>query len=423
MYSIKNSIWIFLVILFAYNNHAQVDNLDQMIEQAILLSPKLNMLRAKKDASFNRIEQNSNLPDPMLTLGLMNLPVNSFSFTQEPMTGKIVGLSQMFPFPGKLSAISEAASVDTSIVRQEINDAVNEIRKIVSIKYFKLSYLRKALLYSQESKKLLEEIADVVSTKYTVETASQQNLIKVQLEITNISEKIEDLKSKEKSLIAELNSLLLRDPNTKIETKYFDDIIFLEVSVSELDSLSRIYRPFLKGIAYAEQKARLNQNVAQKDFYPNFTLGLQYSFREEIAATQSPLDDFFSVMVGISLPLNYGGKVSSKVEEFVSMQQLYSDQYSSALQNLNSNFGASVSQLESIEERIKLFEEGLLPQSQLNFSSALASYQVNEVDFINVIDAQDQLFKIETNLYRLITDYLIQVAELEFLVGTSLRDL
>ena len=381
------------------------------------------MLRAKKDATFNRIEQNSNLPDPMLTLGLMNLPVNSFSFTQEPMTGKIVGLSQMFPFPGKLSAISEAASVDTSIVRQEINDAVNEIRKMISTKYFKLSYVRKALLYSQESKKLLEEIADVVGTKYTVSTASQQNLIKVQLEITNISEKIEDLKSKERSVLAELNSLLLRDHYTKIETNYFDDIIFLEVSVRELDSLSRIHRPFLKWIAYAEQKARLNQNAAQKDFYPNFTLGLQYSFREKIAVNQTPLDDFFSVMVGISLPLNYGGKVSSKVEEFVSMQQLYSDQYSSALQNLNSNFGASVSQLESIEERIKLFEEGLLPLSQQNFSSALASYQVNEVDFINVIDAQAQLFKIETNLYRLKTDYLIQVAELEFLVGTSLRNL
>jgi outer membrane protein TolC len=413
--------FIFLTNTFYIS--AQPQDLDILIEEAINLSPKLNMLRAKKDASFSRIQQNSNLSDPMLTLGLMNLPVNSFSFTQEPMTGKIVGLSQMFPFPGKLSAISEAVSVDTSIVQQEIDDAVNEIRKMVSTKYFILSYVRKALLYSQESKKLLEEIADVVSTKYTVATASQQNLIKVQLEITNISEKIEDLKSKENSLLAELNALLLRNTSSIIESNDFENIDYLNISVTELDSLSRIYRPFLKGIEYAEEKAKLNQNVAQKDFYPNFTVGLQYSFRDKIAATQTPLDDFFSVMLGISLPLNYGGKVSSKVEEFISMQQLYSDQYSSAVQNLNSNFGAAVSQLESIEERIKLFEEGLLPQSQQNFSSALASYQVNEVDFINVIDAQDQLLKIETNLYRLKTDYLVQVAELEFLVGTSLRNL
>jgi outer membrane protein TolC len=416
------SINFLIALIFLTNSiyiSAQSQELELLIEEAIAVSPKLNMLRAKRDASFNRIEQNSNLPDPMLTLGLMNLPVNSFSFTQEPMTGKIVGLSQMFPFPGKLSAISEASSVDTLIVRQEIEDAKNEIRKTVSAKYFTLSYVRKALLYSKESKKLLEEIADVVSTKYTVSTASQQNLIKVQLEITNISEKIEDLKSKENSLLAELNALLLRDPSSQIETGYFEKIYYLNVTVNELDSLSRIYRPFLKAISYAEQKARLNQNVAQKDHYPNFTLGLQYSFREEIAATKTPLDDFFSVMVGISLPLNYGGKVSSKVEEFVSMQQLYSDQYSTAIQNLRSNFGSIVSQLESIEERIRLFEEGLLPQAQQNFSSALASYQVNEVDFINVIDAQDQLFKIETNLYRLKTDYLVQVAELEFLTGTE----
>jgi outer membrane protein TolC len=113
---------------------------------------------------------------------------------------------------------------------------------------------------------------------------------------------------------------------------------------------------------------------------------LQYSFRDKIAATDTPLNDFFSFVLGISLPLNYGGKVTSKVEEFISMQNFYNDQYNLALQNLYSNFGSTVSQLESLEERVRLFEEGLLPQAQQNFSSALASYQVNEVDFINVID-------------------------------------
>ena len=78
--------------------------------------------------------------------------------------------------------------------------------------------------------------------------------------------------------------------------------------------------------------------------------------------------------------------------------------------------------MKSIEERIKLFNDGLLPQAQQNLKSALASYQVNEIDFINVIDAQDQLFKIETNLYKLKTSYLKQIADLEFLTGTSLTN-
>lgn len=93
---------ISIILGMAESNFAQTESLQELIGIAIEVSPKIKMLEMKKQAAENRIAQNSNLADPMLTLGLTNLPVNSFSFTQEPMTGKIIGLSQAFPFPGKL---------------------------------------------------------------------------------------------------------------------------------------------------------------------------------------------------------------------------------------------------------------------------------------------------------------------------------
>jgi len=419
----RSTNFILTVIIILTNSFyisAQPQELDLLVDEAIRLSPKIKMLEAKRSAAYNGIDKNSNLPDPVLTLGLVNIPTNTFSFNQDPMTQKFVGLKQTFAFPGRLGAIEDAAAVDTLIIDQEIADAENEIRKVVSTKYYKISYMRRAILLSEESKKLLETISEVVSTRYTVASASQQNLVKVYLEITSITEKLEELNSMEKALVAELNALLLRSDNSVIETDDFDKIDMIEINTEELISLAKKYRPYLKGIELAEQKAKLKQNVVEKEFYPNFTLGVQYSYRDKIAATNMSLNDLFSVVVGISLPFNYGGKVSAKVEESVSMQKFYSEQYLFALQNLQGNFGSAVSRLESFEERIILFEEGLLPQAQQNFSSALAGYQVNEVDFLNVIDAQDQLFKIETNLYKLKIDYLTQVAELEFLVGKSL---
>jgi cobalt-zinc-cadmium efflux system outer membrane protein len=104
------------------------------------------------------------------------------------------------------------------------------------------------------------------------------------------------------------------------------------------------------------------------------------------------------------------------------MQDLYSQQYYQAFQYLDGVFGTDVTDLNSLKERIKLFETGLLPQAQQNFNAALSSYQVNQVDFINVIDAQNQLYMIETNLYKLKTDYLKKIAELEFLTGTNLKN-
>jgi cobalt-zinc-cadmium efflux system outer membrane protein len=404
------------------NNRGRNETLQDLINTAIDVSPKLSMLRAKRNVAENKIPQNSNLPNPMLMLGLMNLPTNTFSFNQEPMTQKVVGLQQSIPFPGKLSSMEDAAAIDTLIIDKEIKDAENEIRKNVKNKYYSLSFFRKSIQLAKESKKLLEKISDVVSTKYSVSTANQQNLIKVQLEITNISDRIEDLKSKESSTLSELNALLLKEADSPIQTETFDSIKTLDITVKQLDSLSRTNRPFLQGIQLSQEKGKLKQKVAEKDYLPNFTLGVQYGQRDMLHKTGMAQSDFLSFSLGISLPINYGGKISSKVDEAISMQELYSQQYYQALQYLNGVFGTDVADLNSLKERISLFEGGLLPQAQQNLSSTMASYQVNKVDFINVIDAQNQLFKIETNLYKLKTDYLKKIAELEFLTGTGLSD-
>ncbi len=419
MYRIKKI--LLLICLSLTPGFVFGQSLDSLINRAIEVSPKLKMLQAKSDAAVNRIDQNSNLPDPTLTLGLANLPVNSFSFTQEPMTGKVVGLSQGIPFPGKLGAVAEVAGKDVDIIQQEISDARNEIIKDVKQNYYELSYIRKAISIENESKKLLDDISKVVRTKYEVSTASQQNLLKVELELTNISDKIIELKSKEASIESSLNAQFLLPADNIIVTSELHTLSFRNYSADELDSLAVQNRAYLKGFQIAQGKAVLQENLAKYDRYPNFNLSLQYSQRDEIAKTNTPLTDFFTVMVGITLPLNYGGKVTAKVEEAQSMQQMYEQQYALAQQVLAQNFGSSVAKLNSLEERIKLIKEAELPQARQTFNSALSSYQVGQIDFINVIDSQDKLYEVETKLYRLETDYLKEIAGLEFLTGTTLN--
>ena len=414
---------LYLIVLFSLIPlavFAQQNTLDSLVSRALSVSPKLKMLQLKYSAAESRINVNSNLPDPMLTLGLMNLPTNSFSFTQEPMTGKIIGLSQAIPFPGKLGSIADVSEKDAEIVKQEIDDARNEIVKNVSQNYYELIFVRKAIDVANENLKLLSEIAKVVRTNYTVAKASQQNLFKVELEITDLNNKIDELKSKENSLTAMINAQLLRSKDIPVITGNLPEVQYHEFSQKELDSLAVQNRPFLSGIQLAKKKAELQEKLAEYDYYPNFNVSVQYSQRDRIAKTNTPLADFASFMVGISLPLNYGGKVSSKIEETEAMQDMYQEQYNLSLQMLNSNFGTAVSNLNSLWDRIELVEQAQLPQAQQTYSAALSSYQVGRIDFINVIDSQNKLYQVETNLYRLKTDYLKEVEELKFLTGTDL---
>ena len=99
----------FAIAWIKYASMPRLYNWTPLINKAISVSPKLSMLRAKRNVARDKIPQESNLPNPMLILGLMNIPTNSFSFDQEPMTQKVIGLQQTYSLPGKLSAMEDAA--------------------------------------------------------------------------------------------------------------------------------------------------------------------------------------------------------------------------------------------------------------------------------------------------------------------------
>ncbi|MFC2135196.1 TolC family protein [Bacteroidota bacterium] len=418
----QNALTMLLILLSISYGQSADKTIDQIINRALNVSPKIKMLYAKKSAVSNRITQQSNLPDPILTLGLTNLPTNSFSFTQEPMTGKVVGLSQAFPFPGKLGAMEKVLNKDIGIIQKEIDDAKNEIAKQVKQSYYELLLVRYELKIADENKKLLTEIAKVVQAKYSVSSASQQNVIKVELEITNLNNKIILLTKREAEQIAKLNSLLFDDATKYITINVLPEIELVEFSVNQLDTIAKLNRPYLLGLQLAESKAVEQQNLAEYDFYPNFNLMLQYSMRDKIAKTNTPLNDFFSVVAGISLPLNYGGKVTAKVEEAVSMKEFYSSQYDAAVQLLNANFGTIIAELISLHQRYLLITEGKIQQAEQNYSSALSGYQVGNVDFLNVTDALKILFDVETELYSIKAKYAQTLAQLEFLTGSELTN-
>ena len=245
--------------------------------------------------------------------------------------------------------------------------------------------------------------------------------MKVELEITNVNDKLDELGNEEDAQLSILNSYLLKPSDSPININQNFDFNFLSLNQDKLDSLAKENRPFLKGIYIEEEKAALQKSLADYDYYPNFSLGVQYTQRDRIAQTNMDLHDLVSFVVGVSLPLNYGGKVSAKVEQTESMAELYRQQYNSSLQMLNANFGSGVSKLNTLKKRINLIKNGLLPQAEQTLKAALSSYQVGQIDFINVIDAENSLYKIQTDLYRLKTNYLKEVVSLEFLTGTKLK--
>jgi outer membrane protein TolC len=408
-------------IITAQNKDTKTETLNNLVKTAIQVSPQIKMLKSKLKVASSKIEIGTNLPDPILTLGLANLPTNSFSFTQEPMTGKVIGLSQAIPFPGKLSAASEVKAIDTLIVLEEIKDLENEIRKNVSTLYYDLRLVREEILLAKESKFLLEQISEVVKSKYEVSKTNLQNVIQITVQITHVQDRIEELKGKENAVLTELNAILLREETSKIITTKIPSLNQKFYSIKSLVKLANNNRPFLKGIKYSEKKFKLKEDLAKYSYYPNFKLGLQYSQRDYNGLTGIDFNDFFSVVVGITLPLNYGGKNTAQVNEAKYLQAFNRDRYNSSVQILAQAFAKITAKLNEIKKRNNLISKTLLTQTEQSLQAALADYQVDKIDFVNVIKAEEDILKAKTELLKIRTEFNKKIAELEFLVGKELK--
>lgn len=409
------SLQFFIVsILFA-----QIDSLNIWIEQAIRVSPKIKMLELKKETLRLKVIQNSNLSNPMLSLGVSNLPVPSFSFNKETMTEKMIGLSQEIPFPGKLKTMAESDRKEIEMAELEIREAKNQIRKQFIQSYNDLRYIRKSIEILENTELLLKNVAEIVKAQFVTSKASQQNLLRIELELTNLKNMIDEKRSMEKSHLAMINSFLFRSVDSPLPTDDFPIIQNKSLELKELIEQAKVSNPMIIASVVSKEKSKIDETLAQYEKYPMFNVSAKYSFREKIGGM--PMDDLFSLMVDISLPLNYGKKVTAKIEETQLMQNYFEQQYEFFIQMLTSSLSSSLLKLNSLSYRMRLIEEGSLIQAKENLKTSLTDYQVGKIDFMNVIDAQMELLKIEDELYRLKTDYLNELAEIEYQIGKSLQ--
>lgn len=412
--------WMLLVFLsISLSEIYSQSNLESLIQKAISVSPEIKMLEAKWETAKNRIPQNSNLPDPTLTFGIANLPINSFSFSQEPMTGKFLALSQGIPFPGKLESSEKVASIDPKIVELEIAETKLQLRRKVSKVYYNLSYLRTEIKYVTEIKALLKSISEVVQQKYSVSEASQQNVFQIELSLSKFRDKISDLRSKEKVELGKLNVLLNQNSSDSIYTSSLARTNKLKESTSFYLELAKSNNPSLQKTNLLVEKARLMQKLSEFEFYPDFKFSLQSTQRDQLNSGTNPQNDFLSASIGLSIPIDYGGKKTSKIEETISLRDYYQRSYDSGLQLLEIDINEKVEVLNNQTDREKIINEGMLQQATQNFNSSLSSYQVGKIDFINVIEAVNSLLEVRISENKIRRQYYLTLTDLQYLIGAD----
>jgi outer membrane protein TolC len=410
--------------------------LDSLVVQALAVSPVIHAATARVKAAQMRIGPAGTRPDPMFMAGVQNFPVSEPGFA-DFMTMKMVGISQTFPFPGKLSLQTRAAEDEVTVARAALDAARLDIVAEVKRAYYELAFADRALGIVRRTQVVLTDLISVSEARYTTGTGTQADVLRVRTEAANLGNAASTLTEQRRAALARLNAALDRPSDTPVaapviparivraavadsavQVHFVSDALGARAAGSpllpldSLQALAAAHSPVLEEHAarIAAQRARLN--LAQKAYLPDVSVSLSYGQRQGFT-------DMVSAIVSVPIPLQKGRKQDAEVAEAAAELAALEAQYHEKVNTRNAEVATQVGDLERARTAPALFKRSILPQAQATLASSTASYQVGRLDFAAVMDAQASLFNSETAYYRSLTDFAASLAELERTVGAG----
>ncbi|HEY5764641.1 MAG TPA: TolC family protein [Candidatus Deferrimicrobiaceae bacterium] len=395
------------------------DLLKSLVQEALERNPDLASARFSAEAEGRRILPAGSLPDPMLSLSFSNVPVDDFAVDKEPMTSRDIGFTQAIPFPGKLSLKEEIARLGAVQAGNRAEAVGNLVRFRVKRGFFALIENRAVQRLTERNQAFLGELLAVANSRYTVGKAPQQDLFKVQVEISRVENMLIALRKQEAVILSDLNTLRDRPVGTAVDlpSSYpVPEILFGEEEMVEIAAASN---PDLKRESDSVKQREKALLLARKQIYPDFQVGAAYKFREDSPAG-ADRPDFFSANVMVSLPLWHGRKQDEEVEAAARELSARESGFKNAGNAVRNRIRTVTAEIARARSSLSLFDSGLLPQARESVSSSLSAYQVGQVEFASVLLGQISLYQQEIEREKTAVALGIAVAELEMVLGKEL---
>ena len=415
---------------------SQVTDLDSLVALARAVNPEIDAARHRVAAAQARIGPASTLPDPMLGVGVMNLPLTEPGFG-DMMTMATVAVGQMVPFPGKLSLARAATERELEAAEARLRGVELDVTASVQKAYFDLVYADRVLQVLENSEGLLVGLTQLTESRYGVGVGSQQEVLVARVQAALPAETAVSLAEERRGALARLNALLDRPSATPIgelaipervaraaispdvsQIRFASESLGSRVESSPLPQLEAVQERALQNspalraheAEIAAQTIHLEQ--ARKAHLPDFDLSVQYGLRTQHA-------DMASFMISVPVPIHRSGRQAQDVLGAQAELAALQAQHHAMVNQIRSEVAEQHGALERDRAHLALFIKSVIPQGRAALESATVAFQTNRGEMRTVIESQATLYEYEIAYQRALTDFAAGLAELERIVGAE----
>ncbi|UCF92995.1 MAG: TolC family protein [Desulfobacterales bacterium] len=405
----------FILLLGIWTSAAAepVLHIDRLVHEALEKNPEIAGAHKRFEAAREKVPQAGALDDPMLGFGVVNLP-SDFDINAEDMTMKEVSVSQKFPFPGKRPLMRAVATEEAEAVSAEVEQTANEVVKNVKIAFYDLSHIYRAMEVTRRNKEILEDFASITQSRYSLGQGIQEDVIRVQVEISRMVDELIMLEQKKSALEAKLNFLLNRPSTSPLGQPEEFKFNRVDFTIETLQRSALEENPALKALKNKIESRQKNLSLTNKDYLPDFSLKFAYGQREDRL-------NMYTGMVEMNVPIFVKSKQARKKAEALAELQAEEARYEATQNELFYMIADMGSMAARLEKQIELYTTGIIPQSSLQIQTAMSAYMVNKADFMTLLDSRMRLYRYELEYHQALTEYEKNLASLEAAVGRPFR--
>jgi outer membrane protein TolC len=393
--------------------------LQDCLTYAALNNRQLRAAFHRWQAAVETIEQVQAPPDPKFTYAYYFKEVETRVGPQK----QAFTLAQTLPWLGKLLTRGDAAGEQARATWYDFQAEKLELYYRVKRVYFEHYYLGRAISITGDNLKLLEQLEKLIRTRYRAAAASHPDVIRIQIEVGKLQDRLETLKQLQRPLLAELNAELGRlsddAPLPVPESIPHEPVV---TDSEELAAMVDQQNPQLAAIEAQIAQARHHVTLAEMDYIPDVTLAATYIDTGNAVGSSRPSDSGQDAVIGmatVNVPI-WWNRLAAGVREARHTHQAALHRRAQASHDLTAQLQRTLFAVEDAQRKIDLYGKTLIPQAGQSLKVTQKAFIAGTSNFNDLIDSQRVLLEFDLSYHRGLADHAIHRAALEQLVGEPL---
>jgi outer membrane protein TolC len=383
-------------------------------ELALESDPGVQAVEANKLALEEKSVAADQLPDPLLKMGLVSLPTDTFNLGQEPMTQVQVGVVQKFP-RGKSRALSSTQTFLKSEGLDEVaRDKELQIKLAVREQFLEVLKQQELARINAEAIAAFSDVADITEGYYATGLVQQQDVLQASVELAKVEDRATRIAQAEEQARTRLATWIGDAAYSDLAPSWPQFATSLS-PVATIDIL--LDHPRIRALQKNISAAETGVELAKQRHKPEFALDLTYGGRGGTNPDGSSRTDLLTFMVVMDIPLFTKNRQDRVVAAQVAESSAVTYMRDDILRRMQSEMEFHKATYDKQRERIDRFENTLLPEAEFSSAASLEAYQSSIEDLTTVLRTRITEFDLQLEHARLQAEVLKTQARLQYLEG------